>query len=85
MTPDEGRKPPILVRNVLRAIAFLAITLLGLIPLGLCPTLLLADVVLSLTPATPNGDLIENGIAVAFVLILSGFLVYHAIRIARGE
>ena len=78
-------RPPILIRNVLKAIAFFAIALVGLVSLGLCPSLVLADVVMSLMPSTARFDDVAKVIVVSFVTILSGYLLWHAVKIAKGE
>jgi TRAP-type C4-dicarboxylate transport system permease small subunit len=85
MMSGGGERPRILARNVFKAIAFFAIALLGLGSLGLCPTLLLADVVMSVMPPSAQIDEVANLILVIFILTLSGFLLWYAVKIARGQ
>lgn len=86
MTHDPSDEPRVTTRNVLWAIAFLAVAGLVVIPLGLCSSLLvLGTMTYSVLGERPYVGEIAFGVACIPVIVAVGFLIRHAIQIAKGE
>ncbi len=86
MKEDDPDRPRVTTRNVLLAVAFLAVAALVIVPLGLCSSfLVVGPAMYDLLRGKPYADEIATAVACIPVLVIVGFLIRHATRIAKGE